>query len=240
MTGQHWPRPRWNTRTTPARRSTSATSSPPIRRRLRRHSPTRGLHHHLDHDTLDAARVVAVAFIPISSTWLWKPLPIMLRPVCTDVRSTSLPPLCEQVAQPASSPHQETPVSKAPFLTRHVSASLLERSIMAFWNLRHRRYRHCAVQPPLPRRRRLLYRQRYGLEPTCRVDAGGHIHVDPAAWHLASRCLRRMNVWKANPSSSHVGRARALLAARSWSTLIPTAALHHPVIFRARAVVHFS
>ena len=26
--------------------------------------------------------------------------------------------------------------------------------------------------------------QRYGLDPTSRVDAGGHIHVDPAAWPL--------------------------------------------------------
>ena len=29
--------------------------------------------------------------------------------------------------------------------------------------------------------------QRYGLDPTCRVDAGGHIHVDPAAWLWPSR-----------------------------------------------------
>ena len=34
--------------------------------------------------------------------------------------------------------------------------------------------------------------QRYGLDPTCRVDAGGHIHVDPAAWPLATAAgLRR-------------------------------------------------
>ncbi len=27
--------------------------------------------------------------------------------------------------------------------------------------------------------------ERYGLDPTSRVDAGGHIHVDPAAWPFA-------------------------------------------------------
>ena len=29
--------------------------------------------------------------------------------------------------------------------------------------------------------------QRYDLDPTCRVDAAGHIHVDPAAWPLPRR-----------------------------------------------------
>ena len=29
--------------------------------------------------------------------------------------------------------------------------------------------------------------QRYGLDPTCRVDAAGHIHVDPAPGPLPPR-----------------------------------------------------
>jgi hypothetical protein len=33
--------------------------------------------------------------------------------------------------------------------------------------------------------------QRYGLDPTCRVDAGGHIHVDPDAWPLAAAAAVR-------------------------------------------------
>ena len=42
--------------------------------------------------------------------------------------------------------------------------------------------------------------QRYGLDPTSRVDAGGHIHVDPAAWPFATPpAYDGMNVWKANP-----------------------------------------
>ncbi len=42
--------------------------------------------------------------------------------------------------------------------------------------------------------------QRYGLDPTCRVDAGGRIHVDEAAWnHAAPPPYDGKTVWAANP-----------------------------------------
>ncbi len=42
--------------------------------------------------------------------------------------------------------------------------------------------------------------QRYGLDPVCRVDASGHIHVDAAAWHHADPPpFDGKKVWAANP-----------------------------------------
>ena len=42
--------------------------------------------------------------------------------------------------------------------------------------------------------------QRYNLDPTSRVDAGGHIHVDPAAWPFAAPpAFDGLKVWAANP-----------------------------------------
>ena len=42
--------------------------------------------------------------------------------------------------------------------------------------------------------------QRYGLDQTCRVDADGHMHVDPDAWPLtAPPAFEGKNVWAANP-----------------------------------------
>jgi isoleucyl-tRNA synthetase len=78
--------------------------------------------------------------------------------------------------------------------------------------------------------------QRYGLEPTCRVDAGGHIHVDPAAWHLAQPpAFDGMNVWKANPVIVAMLEERgALLGGAQLEHSYPHCwRCHHPVIFRA-------
>jgi isoleucyl-tRNA synthetase len=78
--------------------------------------------------------------------------------------------------------------------------------------------------------------QRYGLDPTCRVDAGGHIHVDPAAWHLAQPpAFDGLNVWKANPIIvAMLEERRALLAVSDLEHSYPHCwRCHHPVIFRA-------
>jgi isoleucyl-tRNA synthetase len=78
--------------------------------------------------------------------------------------------------------------------------------------------------------------QRYGLDPTCRVDAGGHIHVDPAAWHLAQPpAFDGMNVWKANPIIVAMLEERgALLGGAQLEHSYPHCwRCHHPVIFRA-------
>ncbi len=78
--------------------------------------------------------------------------------------------------------------------------------------------------------------QRYGLDPTCRVDAGGHIHVDPAAWHLAQPpAFDGLNVWKANPIIVAMLEERgALLGGGQLEHSYPHCwRCHHPVIFRA-------
>jgi isoleucyl-tRNA synthetase len=78
--------------------------------------------------------------------------------------------------------------------------------------------------------------QLYGLDPTCRADAGGHIHVDPAAWPFASPpAFDGMNVWKANPVIVAMLEERgALLSQASLEHSYPHCwRCHHPVIFRA-------
>jgi isoleucyl-tRNA synthetase len=78
--------------------------------------------------------------------------------------------------------------------------------------------------------------QRYGLDLTCRVDAGGHIHVDPAAWHFANPpAFDGLNVWKANPVIVAMLEERgALLSVADLEHSYPHCwRCHHPVIFRA-------
>ena len=42
--------------------------------------------------------------------------------------------------------------------------------------------------------------QRYNIDPTCRVDAVGRIHVDPEAWNRSTPpAFEGMKVWAANP-----------------------------------------
>ena len=78
--------------------------------------------------------------------------------------------------------------------------------------------------------------QRYGLDPTCRVDAGGFIHVDASAWHHADPPpFDGKKIWAANPIIIEM--------LRDSGALLATADLHHsyphcwrchkPVIFRA-------
>jgi isoleucyl-tRNA synthetase len=78
--------------------------------------------------------------------------------------------------------------------------------------------------------------QRYGLDPTCRVDAAGYIHVDTAAWHHPEPPpFDNKKVWAANPVIIEMLKANGSLMAESplnhsyphcWRC-------HHPVIFRA-------
>ncbi len=77
---------------------------------------------------------------------------------------------------------------------------------------------------------------KYGLDPTCRVDAGGHIHVDPAAWHLAQPpAYDGLTVWKANPVIVAMLEERgALMGGGPLEHSYPHCwRCHHPVIFRA-------
>jgi isoleucyl-tRNA synthetase len=78
--------------------------------------------------------------------------------------------------------------------------------------------------------------QRYNLDATTRVDASGHIHVDSAAWNLASPpAFEGKTVWAANPI--------ILAMLEESGTLLASGDLHHsyphcwrchkPVIFRA-------
>ena len=78
--------------------------------------------------------------------------------------------------------------------------------------------------------------QRYGLDPTCRVDAGGHIHFDPTAWPLAQPpAFDGLNVWKANPVIvAMLEEQGALLCCTDLEHSYPHCwRCHHPVIFRA-------
>jgi len=78
--------------------------------------------------------------------------------------------------------------------------------------------------------------ERYGLDPTSRVDAGGHIHVDPAAWPLATPpAWDGMNVWKANPVIVAMLEERgALMGGSPLEHSYPHCwRCHHPIIFRA-------
>jgi len=77
---------------------------------------------------------------------------------------------------------------------------------------------------------------RYGLDPTCRVDAGGRIAVDPAAWPLAAPpAFEGLTVWKANPVIvAMLEESGALLAVSDLNHSYPHCwRCHKPVIFRA-------
>ena len=78
--------------------------------------------------------------------------------------------------------------------------------------------------------------QRYNLDQTCRVDAAGRIHVDPAAWSLAvPPPFESKKVWDANPIIiAMLEERRALLATQDLEHSYPHCwRCHHPVIFRA-------
>jgi isoleucyl-tRNA synthetase len=78
--------------------------------------------------------------------------------------------------------------------------------------------------------------QRYNLDPTCRVDAGGHIHYDASAWHSATPpAFDGLKVWAANPVIVAMLEERgALLAGAPLEHSYPHCwRCHHPVIFRA-------
>ena len=78
--------------------------------------------------------------------------------------------------------------------------------------------------------------QRYNLDPTCRVDAAGRVHVDQAAWPLAAPpAFEDKKVWDANPIIiAMLEERRALLATEQLEHSYPHCwRCHHPVIFRA-------
>ena len=78
--------------------------------------------------------------------------------------------------------------------------------------------------------------QRYDLDLTCRVDAGGHIHYDPSAWPFAAPpAFDGMKVFAANPVIVAMLEERgALLAGAPLEHSYPHCwRCHHPVIFRA-------
>src|SRR5271157_1311253 len=78
--------------------------------------------------------------------------------------------------------------------------------------------------------------QRYGLDPACRVDATGHLRVDPEAWPLAAPpAFEGKTVWAANPIIVAMLEERgALLAASDLEHSYPHCwRCHKPVIYRA-------
>ena len=77
---------------------------------------------------------------------------------------------------------------------------------------------------------------RYNIDPTCRVDASGRIHVDPEAWTLAAPpAFDGMKVWAANPVIvAMLEESGALLASSDLEHSYPHCwSCHKPVIFRA-------
>ena len=78
--------------------------------------------------------------------------------------------------------------------------------------------------------------QRYNLDSTTRVDAVGHIHVDPGAWHHAAPpAFEGKKVWAANPVIiAMLEESGALLASSDLKHSYPHCwRCHHPVIYRA-------
>ena len=78
--------------------------------------------------------------------------------------------------------------------------------------------------------------QRYGLDPTCRVDAAGRIHVDEQAWKQETPApYDGMTVWKANPVIIELLKTRnALMGSADLQHSYPHCwRCHNPVIFRA-------
>ena len=78
--------------------------------------------------------------------------------------------------------------------------------------------------------------QKYGIDPTSRVDAAGHIHVDPAAWpHANPPAFEGLKVFAANPVIVAMLEERgALLGGAQLEHSYPHCwRCHHPVIFRA-------
>jgi isoleucyl-tRNA synthetase len=77
---------------------------------------------------------------------------------------------------------------------------------------------------------------KYGLDPTCRVDAAGRVHVDPAAWNRAvPPAFEGLKVWAANPVIvAMLEEAGALLSVADLEHSYPHCwRCHNPVIFRA-------
>ena len=77
---------------------------------------------------------------------------------------------------------------------------------------------------------------KYGLDPTCRVDEAGRVHVDPAAWNRAvPPPFEGLKVWAANPIIvAMLEEAGALLCVSDLEHSYPHCwRCHHPVIFRA-------
>jgi isoleucyl-tRNA synthetase len=78
--------------------------------------------------------------------------------------------------------------------------------------------------------------QRYGIDPTSRVDAAGHILVDPDAWHSSQPpAFDGLKVFAANPVIVAMLEERgALLGGAQLEHSYPHCwRCHHPVIFRA-------
>ncbi|MDR3799782.1 MAG: class I tRNA ligase family protein, partial [Terracidiphilus sp.] len=78
--------------------------------------------------------------------------------------------------------------------------------------------------------------QKYGIDPTSRVDAAGHIHVDPAAWNSPNPpAFDGLKVFAANPVIMAMLEERgALLGGAQLDHSYPHCwRCHHPVIFRA-------
>ena len=78
--------------------------------------------------------------------------------------------------------------------------------------------------------------QRYGLDLTCRVDAAGYIHVDPAAWTQPTPPpFDGLKVWAANPVIVDMLKTSgALLGSANLEHSYPHCwRCHHPIIFRA-------
>jgi isoleucyl-tRNA synthetase len=78
--------------------------------------------------------------------------------------------------------------------------------------------------------------QRYGIDPTCRVDSAGHVHVDESAWPMsAPPAFDGFKVWAANPVVIALLEERgALLGMAELKHSYPHCwRCHKPVIFRA-------
>ncbi len=146
---------------------------------------------------------LAVAFHPISSTWRWKrPAAI---PAARRRQFISLPPSwpSKRRKRASSAPQRNWPASRA--ASSNTPPISIRSWTAAFWGVLatyvtadtgtgavHTAPAHGADD--------FYTGVRYGLDPTCRVDAAGHVHVNPAAWNRATPpAFEGLKVWAANP-----------------------------------------
>ena len=171
--------------------------------------------------------------IPISSTWRWKTMPASPVYIVAAELAAHVTAACQLGATTEFARFKGSVLDRVTFQHPFLERSIL--GVLATYvtadtgtGAVHTAPSHGADD--------FYTGQRYGLDPTCRVDAGGRIHVDPEAWnHAAPPAFEGKKVWAANPVIvAMLEESGALLAIARLEHSYPHCwRCHKPVIFRA-------